>query len=373
MWNMNRNLLFLVLFVLSSCSWLPAKLSPEHQVNDWRVLWAQNLDPDYVSGNLPIGLGAPTTYQHLLYMGTAWGEMRAYDVETGRVVWTAKEEGKYLGAPGSVFEEHLIYGSTDGRVYSRHTMTGELNWSIDLQSSVETAPSISKGRAYFHLRNHKIVCLDAGTGKIIWSYKRSVPYTTTIQRASRPLVLDDRVVVGMADGFLVAIHPEEGNILWETLLTRSSKFVDVDADPLLLDGLILAGPLTGPLSLVDPKSGVVRRTMNYKISRAPLYDENFVYLGTMDGEVVKLKRQSYDELFRLKVSKRSLSAMSWWQGELAVSSTKGELFLLNPADLKLKSSYHLGSSFSAIFGELVEHGDFLATLSSRNRLYVFTH
>ena len=265
------SLIFLCLVVLG-CSSTQVHLRADHEQTPWTVSWAQNLDPIYDSGNLPIGLGAPAIYQHLLFMGRSSGVMTAYDLETGRPVWAKQEEGKLLGAQGIVFQDALIYGSTDGRVYSRHWLTGELNWAIDLGASVEAAPTIAKGRAFFHLRNHKIVCLDASSGKIIWSYKRSVSYTTTIQRASRPLVLDDRVVVGMADGYLIALNPDEGSLMWETLLTRSSKFVDVDTDPLLLDGMLIAGPLTGPLSLVDPKTGVVRRTLNYRVSRAPLYD-----------------------------------------------------------------------------------------------------
>src|SRR5690606_9929908 len=116
----------------------------------------------------------------------------------------------------------------EGRVFARHYLTGQLKYAVDLGASVETEGAVYKGRILFQLRNHQIFALDALTGKILWGHKRSVPFMTTLQRASTPAFVDNKVIVGMADGVVVALSLDDGSLLWERKIGTAAKFVDVD-------------------------------------------------------------------------------------------------------------------------------------------------
>jgi len=51
-------LTIIALFLVTSCSKikLTAPKAPEKKVDFFEMAWAKNLDPEYISGNLPIGL-----------------------------------------------------------------------------------------------------------------------------------------------------------------------------------------------------------------------------------------------------------------------------------------------------------------------------
>src|SRR5690606_30965352 len=205
---------FLLLLIIAGCGSFKPK-APEKKSEFFKVAWAKNLDLDYVSGNLPIGLGAPRIFNDVVYMGSLKGVMSAFDLETGRTLWS-QDEKTPLGGPVEFFKDHVAYGGLSGRLFVRHYLTGELKYAIDLGSPIESAPHFFNGRMLIYLRGHQIAHLDAETGKILWVYKRAVPVTTTLQRTTKPLVLGGKIIVGFADGFAGALSVDEGLLLWET-------------------------------------------------------------------------------------------------------------------------------------------------------------
>ena len=132
------------------------------------------MDPPSNTGNLPIALNAPAIYGKNLYIGDNAGFMRAYSLADGREVWSSRDRNAYHTKP-VVSEDVLIYGDIEGRVYARNHLTGELQYAVDLGASIESEVMVHRGRAFFQTRNHQIFALDAKTGKILWSYKRSIP------------------------------------------------------------------------------------------------------------------------------------------------------------------------------------------------------
>ena len=158
--------LFLALiFTMAGCGHFKPE-APVKKDRLFKVAWNKNLDPEYISGNLPVSLGAPRIYQDIVYMGSTAGKMNAYDLETGRTLWTADENTR-LGAPVEFFKDHVAYGGLNGRLYVRHYMTGKLKYAIDLGAPIESAPVFYNDRLLLYLRGHQLVRLDAETGKIL--------------------------------------------------------------------------------------------------------------------------------------------------------------------------------------------------------------
>lgn len=357
-----------LLLVLSGCGSLKFT-APENRRDFFQLAWVKNLDPGYVSGNLPIGVGAPRIFNDIVYMGSLGGLMRAYDVESGRELWS-RDEKTPLGGPVEFFKEHVAYGGLSGRFFVRHYLTGELKYAIDLGAPVESAPYFYNDRLLVYLRGHQLVHLDAETGKILWVYKRAVPVTTTLQRTTRPLVIGNKIIIGFADGFVGALSVDEGVLLWETKIVDQSKFVDVDLNPVLAGGVIITGSPSGDLKAINPDSGAVSRSYGLNIQAHPLIKNEQLVLGTGDGEVL-LMSISGDILKRLKVSKQAISAVAWWKENLIAASFDGKLRAIDPLTLKVIDEFALGYDYSAVYSDLVPEQDFLAVYSSRNRLYLF--
>lgn len=348
---------------------LAALSAPKRETTPFTVAWAKNLDPKHSTGNLPIGSASPLIKENLVFMGSLDGKMRCYQLENGRLVWE-KDEGQPLNAKAGIFQDLVIYGSMEGRVFARNYITGELKYSIDLGSPIESAPVVYAGRMFFHLRDHKVVALDAGTGKVFWAYRRSVPYTTTLQRVSQALPYKNRLIIGFADGNLVALSMEEGVIVWEQRLTNSVKFVDVDVDPIYFQGKIVAGSAAGDMKFVDPENGVIERSIDLSMANSPVKLRNSLVVGTVFGDVAIVDGNG-EIIKKRNLSKSGISSITKWKDGLAVATMSEKVFYLDSGSLETIAEFDLGHDQSSVFGYLQEKDDYLGLYSSRNRLYIF--
>lgn len=373
---MNKIFGFLIVVLFSSsCSQLKTYLPKRDSllISKFNPVWIKNLDPSYDSGNLPIALQSPLIYEGLVYVGHNSGSMQAFELENGKPVWSEFDGSTYHAAP-IAYKDQVIYGTVQGRVISRQYTTGKIKYSVDLGASVETKGLIYKGRIFFQLRNHQVFCLDVETGKILWGYKRSISYLTTLQRASAPLVYKDRVLVGLADGTLVALSVEEGVLLFETKLSTASKFVDVDNAAFILNDKIYLGATGSPLSLIDPNTGKILRKADFIASRAPYVNatdkgEQLLF-GTPNGELI-LTDKNLNIINKVKISEGVITSIVSFKQGLAVSTTAGEIIFVDNKSLFVLEKFHLGHAYSAVFGDMESRENYLSVLSSRNRLYTF--
>lgn len=332
------------------------------------VRWAKNLDPIYETGNLPIHLGAPVISGERLFMSNGSGDLTVYALSDGRELWSVKDGGTSHAA-ALVSGDTVYYGTADGRLYSRKATDGTEQWVIDLGASIEAQPTFANGRLFVHLRNHQIFALDASTGKILWAYKRSVPLLTTLQRAAKPVIWNNKLYLGFADGTVASFNVEEGVMLWERKISTGDKFIDVDMTPTFFNSQLWIGSSSGELHVLDPKTGRNIRTVDLISSHQPLqFGESLLY-GTNRGELVGVNSNG-KIVMRHLVADAQISSVEKWKDGFVVTDVEANLYyVLNDGSVSWRK--HLGHSASGIFAKPAVSGDRYALLSSRHRLYVF--
>jgi outer membrane protein assembly factor BamB len=366
-----RFLSFFFLLLTLGCAQLSrlGVKSPEREKKFFHVKWAKNLDYNYVPGNLPITYGGASMNEDTLFVGALDGSFHAFDAENGRELWKVKESTP-LASVALVHGEHVYYGSQGGRLFVRRQMTGELKYAIDLGAPIEAAPVFHEGRLILYLRGHQIVCLDAETGKIVWSYRRAVPVTVTLQRTTRPLVVNNRVMVGFADGFAGALSLQEGTLLWEKKIVDTQKFVDVDLNPLWAEGTLIMGAPYGELKGLDPRDGSIKRQFDVVSLAHPLLRGQSLVVGTASGEVVFLSLDG-KVLKRGQVSEQAINQLWWWKDHVVVSTFGGELLAIDPLSFQKIDRFQFGHAQSALFGDVALSERGIGVLTSRNRLFYF--
>jgi outer membrane protein assembly factor BamB len=370
---MKRLLSLILLLSLVSCAQLKSLnkyLDPPQKADRTFVArWIKNLDPVYDAGNLPIGTSSPLIYEDLLFMGNLKGEMIAYSLDNGREIWKVNEK-QPINAKAGIFNDLVIYGTKEGRLFARNYFDGKLVYAIDLNAPIESAPVFQAGRMFIHLRDHRIVSLDAATGKVFWSYKRSVPYPTTLQRVSKVLPYENKIIVGFADGNVSALSMEEGVILWEQRISNGVKFVDVDIEPIYFAGHIVAGSAAGELKFINPKNGVITRSIPLTIQSKPIRLKQTLVVGTVFGEIALIDNTG-KIIKRKKLLDSGIGSVALWKKGIIATSMSKDVIFVDPKELSVKSSYDLGHEQSAVFGHIVVQEEHMSFYSSRNRLYVF--
>lgn len=336
------------------------------------IKWSKNFDPTYQAGNIPIALNSPLIVDDILYTGDHTGKFKAFKLENGQLIWEVEERDQFSSIP-FYFEGMIFYGTNNGKIYARDSKNGHLIFERDLGSGLDSEFSESRGRLFLQTRNHKLFSLDIKTGKILWTYKRSVPYPITIQGASSPLIDNNIVYNGFADGNLVAFSLDDGSILWEKQLVYHKKFIDVDMSPVIRGNKLYVAALGGMLHILDKRTGILLRKIETILPSGKLLyhlsTETF-FVASSTGEILQVD-QDGEILKRKKISTKKLTTLHFWEGSLVVSSLDGHLYKLNLRTLEKEGQFYFGTSYSYVYGKIAGHKKFLAVQSSRNRLYVF--
>ncbi|MBF0314739.1 MAG: PQQ-binding-like beta-propeller repeat protein [Oligoflexia bacterium] len=373
------SLLSLVLLSSLSCSSLTSISSikgEQEKKRYFRSLWTKNFDDhpkalEQDTGHFMVAFQSPLLLDQVVFVGTSYNEMMALNAKDGREVWKVNEATAIVNTP-TIHQELLIYGTAEGRLIARQVQTGALRYAVDLGDAVESSAAIDKeGRLYVHLRNHKVIALDALSGKILWNYARSITHKTTLQQVSTPLLYKGSIIVGCADGFVVSLTKEEGVVQWERQVSQATKFVDVDMTPVLKGDLLYVASVAGPLTILNPDSGVILRRFDYKVYRAPhfLAADAGMIIGTDEGELLHLDR--YGAVVKRAKLSSSILNISEWADALLVATRDGELYTVDSKEFKLLDQFHFGTKNSLLFGVPSISGKSVALLSSRNRLYLF--
>lgn len=327
------------------------------------------MDPPYAIGNLPIGWVTPLIHEGKIYMGSLEGALYVMNLYDGRVLRKIEEGSAIQGKP-LISGDLIIYGTLDGQLIARNVTTFKEVYRRDLGASIESEAVVYKNRLFVHLRNHTLAAFDYKTGKILWSYKRAVPYLTTLNRVSIPLGYKENVIVGFADGFLASISIHEGKVTWETKIADAKKFVDIDLTPVLINGRVWIGSLGASVHVINADNGDVLRKTIFRTASEPMVIGKNIYVLTDKGMLIVLDDIGAVKK-EVKVFNEGFSSARAWKDKIIASTFRGKLVAIDLDTFETSDVFNFGYAYSSLFGYLENNDEYFAAYSSRNRLYVF--
>lgn len=131
-----------------------------------KLLWKYKCDKSV--------LAAPTIYKGIAYVGASDGVFRALKVKNGKLVWQFDKVKGFVESKPYVDGEQVVFGDWGNTLYSLNTKNGKLQWSWSCKGSRMLSPAAvypvkSDGKIFFVTPARKTYCLDAESGKEIWS------------------------------------------------------------------------------------------------------------------------------------------------------------------------------------------------------------
>lgn len=192
----------------------------------------------------------------------------------------------------TVHQGNVYFGGGDGFVYSVDLETGRVNWRYEVRNPIVSRPTLAGGRLFINTSDDTVYAFDAGTGKWLWHYRRRTAQTATIHGASTPLVDGNEVILGMSDGYLVALSVEEGQLKWEKKLHQGSKFTDVDARPVLVNGVIYVPSYDGALYALKRQGGDTLWRFDSGGSKEVVSEGQKLFLPSSDGSIYCLQKDN---------------------------------------------------------------------------------
>jgi outer membrane protein assembly factor BamB len=198
-------------------------------------------------------------------VGTEAGDLVSVDLATGKTLWKRSFKGRISGRP-VLFRRAVFVSGADGQLRALHADTGADVWSFRIGSEPAAAPVVVGEQLFVQNSLDALLVLNLFTGEEEWRCDRyedgGRPQTVTVFGHTRPtpvlLPLADRgrassvVLVGSSDGTISAYNasPSDGECetIWSRALGRKGQdFPDVDAGPVVLDGVVYTASYNGGL------------------------------------------------------------------------------------------------------------------------------
>jgi outer membrane protein assembly factor BamB len=324
----------------------PAELVDFEEVIEVDEIWSRNVGAGESKYYLKL---RPFVEDGRVFAAERRGGIRAYNAENGDRIWEAETKTPISGGPGGG-EGLVVVGSSNGDVVALSAETGEEKWRTRVTSEVLAPPVAANGVVVTRSADGKLFGLSVEDGSQLWVYDRSVP-VLTLRGTSMPVLASGAAVCGFDGGQLVAVSLENGQTLWESRIavprgrSELERLVDIDADPLVAEGVVYAVSFQGRIAALDLFSGsfIWQRDMS-SYAGVGVHDEN-IYVTDTDSFVWALDRRNSASLWRQdKLRGRRLTAPLGFDRYVVVGDFEGYVHWLSQEDGRMLARIRVDSS-----------------------------
>ena len=330
---------------------------------------------------------APIVANQRLYIADFDGDLTAMDATNGTKLWSenvaekkgfwSRDEGyRITGGPG-YGEKTILLGTNKGNVIALSADTGKELWNTTVTSEVLSAPRRLAGTVVVRTIDGKMFALDGDTGRRLWIYERSVP-TLTLRGTSSPVISDNVVICGFDEGRLIAVELRTGKLIWEVRITTArgsselDRMVDIDSDPVVVNGVIYVATYQGHFAAVQLENGRIIWNRDLSSYAGFSVDNDNVYVTDENSHILAFDRFSGTPLWeQKKLHARKITAPSVIGNYLVVGDYDGYLHWMSKDSGNFVARNRV--SDEAIIAPPLVVGKILYAFSSDGELAAYTY
>ena len=294
---------------------------------------------------------APIVAKGRVYTIDTLGTVRAFDAKTGAAVWasqTPTEKGgeKSLYGGGIAYDQGRIYATNGiGYVAALDERNGGIVWKVRPAGPLRGSPTVANGSVYVMSQDNQIFSLKENDGSTNWSQAATLEIAGVFGSAS-PAVGQGTVVAGFSSGELNAYRYENGRMVWQDALQRTSirtsvsSLSDIDADPVIDSGQVIAVGQGGRMVALDILTGQRQWELNLAGIDTPWVAGDWIFVVTDQAKVICVNRQNghirwitqLPQFLKAKSKKGEIdySGPVLAGGRLIVTGTNGSVVFVDP-------------------------------------------
>lgn len=310
---------------------------------------------------------APVVGDGRVYTIDTRATVRAFDAQTGSAVW-ATQFGTERGNDASLFGGGVAY--SNGRIYATNGLgyvaaldarNGGIIWQVHPTGPLRGAPTVTGDTLYVMTQDNQIYSLKTSDGSTNWSQAAALEIAGVFGSAS-PAVGQGTVVAGFSSGELNAYRYENGRLVWQDQLARTTirtsvaSISDVDADPVIDSGQVIAVGQGGRMVSLELISGQRQWELNIAGISTPWVAGDWVYVVTDEGKLLSVARANgkvrwIAQLPAFRNEKKKTGPITYTGpvlagGRLIVASSEGALINVDPESGSFQSQTSIKSSIS---------------------------
>ena len=315
--------------------------------------------------------GGPVVADGKVFTIDTNGVVRAFNASNGQVLWSARfgdagDNSSSLYGGGVGFEGGRVYATNGlGYVAALDAGTGAAVWTVRPGGALRGEPSIGGGNVYVMSQDNQIYSLKASDGSTNWSNAAALEIAGVFGSAA-PAIAQGTVVAGFSSGELNAYRYENGRIVWQDALSRTSittsvsSLSDIDADAVIDGGAVYAVGQGGRMVALDLFSGQRIWELNFGGIATPWVAGEWLFAVNDKAQLIAVSRATgkikwINQLPRYEKEKKKVGSISYVGPVLAgdrliLAGSNGALINVNPADGSFQSQVDLkqGVSFQPV-------------------------
>ncbi|NOZ51777.1 MAG: outer membrane protein assembly factor BamB [Gammaproteobacteria bacterium] len=272
-----------------------------------------------------------------VYTTNVDGNLSVLDQVSGKLLWQKSYDIAISSGP-SYAAGVLYFGTNDAEVLAVSADNGEIQWRINVSSEVLANPTVGVNNVFIKTVDGKLFALNKLNGERVWVESNEVP-ALSLRGDSSPIVFDDKVIAGFANGKLMASEVATGKKTWETVVavpsgrTDLQRMVDIDGLFQLSDDIIYVSSYQGRIAAVAADSGRAIWTRDMSSYSGVILDGAQLYVTDADGYVWCLDKKTGATLWRQDVlTGRDVSGPGVMSEALVVADGAGYIHWLSKED-----------------------------------------
>ena len=253
------------------------------------TLWSE--DAGTGAGKAHIKL-APMVRDGVLYITDTVGRVQAFDAASGKRLWETALKLPVTAGVG-YGEGLVLLGTKKGQIVALARASGKQLWLSSVSSEILAPPTADSGVVVTQTVDGQVFGLSAASGERLWSFERSEP-ALSLRGTSAPVTIAGVALTGFASGKLVAIGLKDGRLLWEIPIAQPrgrseiERLVDVDSAPLVVGKVLFAAAFQGKIVAVHLENGRILWSRDLSTYNELDADASHLYLTDEKGEVLAL-------------------------------------------------------------------------------------
>lgn len=273
-----------------------------------------------------------------LYVADHEGRVTAFNLQNGDEIWQV-DTGLALSAGPALGMGKVLLGTIEAQVVALDQDSGERLWTGQVSSEVLAPPRAGRKEVAVHTVDGAVFALDIDSGERLWSTDQQVS-PLSLRGLGAPEILEDKVLVGFANGRMAMMRLSDGKVVWEKQVAVPSgmseleRVVDIDATPVIRDGMVYVTAYHGGVIAATLLDGeVIWRNEEIIASASPAITWRYVFVTDTDSDVWGLDETTGRTYWKqAALHHRRLTAPVPYGEWLAVGDYKGYVHFLAQED-----------------------------------------
>jgi outer membrane protein assembly factor BamB len=201
-----------------------------------------------------------------------------------------------IASGGLAIDQGIIFAVTsNGKMAAINLKTGKKLWRINLREPVRSALRIEADKLYLVTADSQLLAFNAGTGEALWQY-RSVAGGEGVFSTSTPAISDDGLIAAsFPSGDVVVLEAVTGEQIWSDRLTvdsatEFSKFDGVEANPIIVDGMLIVGGISDRIIAYDLRNGIKLWEIKTGLSHTPWVSGDALYFVNDKAQLIAVNK-----------------------------------------------------------------------------------